>query len=246
MLREDPDVQRLIAGGAAAAHWSREWTFVSDDPHKVAATRSASSSRRCWRRWRRRCARPAASCTLISPYFVPGPSGTQGLLEVAATGGDVRILTNSLAATDVAAVHSGYARYREDLLEGGVKLWELRPTSDHAFALQPGRFVRVQPAYQGAGDRRSPGIRRLLQPRSALDLAQHRAGRAGLASAAGTGTGAGLRAAYPGRLAWKVQQVDGGLQWSDGTQTWTSDPDATMGRRMQVWLVRLLPVQSQL
>jgi cardiolipin synthase C len=49
-----------------------------------------------------------------------------------------------------------------------------------------------------------------------------------------------------GALAWKVQQVDGRLQWSDGTQTWTSDPDATMGRRMQVWLVRLLPVQSQL
>src|SRR5262249_32313747 len=41
----------------------------------------------------------------------------------------VGVLTNSLAATDVAAVHSGYARYRTALLRGGVKLYELKPTA---------------------------------------------------------------------------------------------------------------------
>jgi len=39
-----------------------------------------------------------------------------------------QVLTNSLAATDEAAAHSGYARYRRRLLEGGVQLYELRPT----------------------------------------------------------------------------------------------------------------------
>ena len=39
----------------------------------------------------------------------------------------MRILTNSLAANDVGAVHGGYSQYRKDLLEGGVKLWELKP-----------------------------------------------------------------------------------------------------------------------
>ena len=39
----------------------------------------------------------------------------------------VRILTNSLASTDVPAVHAGYSRYRETLLAGGVELHEYRP-----------------------------------------------------------------------------------------------------------------------
>ncbi|MGO4843890.1 phospholipase D-like domain-containing protein, partial [Rhizobiaceae sp. 2RAB30] len=40
---------------------------------------------------------------------------------------DVAVLTNSLAATDVAAVHGAYAKYRTRLLQGGVRLYELRP-----------------------------------------------------------------------------------------------------------------------
>ena len=37
----------------------------------------------------------------------------------------VRILTNSLASNDVAVVHSGYAKYRKDLLRAGVELYEM-------------------------------------------------------------------------------------------------------------------------
>src|SRR4030095_13256121 len=40
------------------------------------------------------------------------------------------VLTNSLAATDVAAVHSGYARYRRALLRDGVELFETKMVAD--------------------------------------------------------------------------------------------------------------------
>jgi putative cardiolipin synthase len=39
------------------------------------------------------------------------------------------VLTNSLASNDVIAVHSGYQKYRDDLLENGVEMYELRPDS---------------------------------------------------------------------------------------------------------------------
>lgn len=39
----------------------------------------------------------------------------------------VAILTNSLAANDVAPVHAGYARWRKKLLRHGVALYELKP-----------------------------------------------------------------------------------------------------------------------
>jgi putative cardiolipin synthase len=45
----------------------------------------------------------------------------------------VRILTNSLDATDVTIVHSTYVKYRPQLLSAGVELYELKP----AFALDP-------------------------------------------------------------------------------------------------------------
>ncbi|MBV1798260.1 phospholipase D family protein [Siccirubricoccus sp. G192] len=63
---------------------------------------------------------------LISPYFVPGERGMALLTGLLRRGVRVAVVTNSLAATDVAAVHGGYARYRHRLLEAGAELWELK------------------------------------------------------------------------------------------------------------------------
>ena len=62
---------------------------------------------------------------LFSPYFVPGKEGTAFLTELAGRGVRVRVLTNSLSSTDVGIVHSGYVKYRKQLLRGGVELYEL-------------------------------------------------------------------------------------------------------------------------
>jgi len=70
------------------------------------------------------------SLTLISAYFVPTEQGADYLAEHASNGVAVRILTNSLEATDVPAVHGGYAPYRAELLKAGVRLYELRRQPD--------------------------------------------------------------------------------------------------------------------
>lgn len=69
---------------------------------------------------------PTKELLISSPYFVPGKWGVEQLSALAKSGVDVRVLTNSLAANDVAIVHSGYKRYRPALLRGGVKLYEFR------------------------------------------------------------------------------------------------------------------------
>jgi putative cardiolipin synthase len=63
---------------------------------------------------------------MVSAYFVPGQPGLVYLTGRADAGVSVRLLTNSLEATDVPAVHGGYAPYRKALLEHGVQLFELR------------------------------------------------------------------------------------------------------------------------
>lgn len=67
---------------------------------------------------------------IVSPYFVPTHKGSDALIEAAGQGRKIRILTNSLAATDVAPVHAGYAKYRKALLAGGVALYELKPDAE--------------------------------------------------------------------------------------------------------------------
>jgi putative cardiolipin synthase len=68
--------------------------------------------------------------TLISAYFVPTDDGVNYLTGHADNGVAIRVLTNSLEATDVPLVHGGYAPYRRRLLEAGVRLFELRRQPD--------------------------------------------------------------------------------------------------------------------
>ena len=62
---------------------------------------------------------------ILSAYFVPGKEGVEFLRQLRERGIRVRILTNSLASTDVAIVHAGYGKYRLDLLRAGVELYEM-------------------------------------------------------------------------------------------------------------------------
>lgn len=65
---------------------------------------------------------------IVSPYFIPGKNGVANFASWVNTGAQVSILTNSLAANDVPVVHAGYAKYRQPLIQAGVKLWELQPS----------------------------------------------------------------------------------------------------------------------
>ncbi|HEY3180004.1 MAG TPA: phospholipase D family protein [Casimicrobiaceae bacterium] len=108
-----------------------EWTnaqLVYDDPAKTLDT-TARTDVLLFPELVRTLGRPDKGLDLVSPYFVPGAEGTTALEALARTGVKVRILTNSLAASDVKPVHAGYAKRRQDLLRAGVQLYELKPTA---------------------------------------------------------------------------------------------------------------------
>ncbi|AOA60002.1 phospholipase [Acinetobacter larvae] len=70
---------------------------------------------------------PVQHVDLVSAYFVPEQRGADKLSELAQNGVKVRVLTNSFRANDVAVVHAFYAKYRQQLLENGVELYEFLP-----------------------------------------------------------------------------------------------------------------------
>ena len=67
---------------------------------------------------------------LVTPYFVPSSSELRLLKELKRRGARVAVLTNSLESAPDTAAHSGYMHYRNQLLEAGVELFEVRAQLD--------------------------------------------------------------------------------------------------------------------
>jgi len=98
-------------------------------PHEAEGSTATASSR--VRPSRATCCRSSAprneELIIISPYFVPGERGVKAIKALIDRGVRVRVLTNSLAATDAAIVHIGYSKYRKAAHRMGVEINELRP-----------------------------------------------------------------------------------------------------------------------
>jgi putative cardiolipin synthase len=67
------------------------------------------------------------SITIQTPYLVTTDLGREVLRDAVARGVSVRILTNSLGATDNFEAFNGYSRDRAALLATGVRVFEFRP-----------------------------------------------------------------------------------------------------------------------
>jgi putative cardiolipin synthase len=178
---------------------------------------------------------------------VPGDAGTDALAAMPARGTSVSILTNSLAANDVAAVHGGYSKYRKRLVEGGVALWELKPDPGH-------EVIRSLFGSSGAS----------LHTKAALmDDATLFVGSFNLdPRSVSLNTEQGILVTHPvlasqlgrifarstrGERAWRLQHDgEGELQWTDGTSTLHAEPGASLGRRVVATVMRWLPFDSQL
>nr|WP_314484242.1 phospholipase D family protein [uncultured Kingella sp.] len=101
--------------------------LVSDDPAKALDRKVRVN---VWNEIQKALGTPQRELYLVSPYFVPTRTGADIMQTITQSGIHTTILTNSLAATDVAPVHSGYMRYRKPLLRAGVELYELKAESN--------------------------------------------------------------------------------------------------------------------
>jgi putative cardiolipin synthase len=201
---------------------------------------------------------------LVAPYFVPGEGGVAKLRALRERGIRVRVVTNSLAATDVPAVHSGYAGYRRPLLEAGIEVYELKPTAQSAEARREEKRERSEGAAHRVGgssraslhakthvfDRRALFVGSLnLDPRSVF-----------------TNTETGVVIENPAlvdtllrrfdadlaNLAYRVALLpDGGLEWvgrGEGGEEvrYRSEPETGAWQRIKVWFYSLWPIEPLL
>jgi putative cardiolipin synthase len=146
-----------FANDLRAGRLQLEWAAVqtlSDDPAKgqgpvAKSDLMASELQRLLRK-------PKRDVELVSAYFVPGAEGVAAFSALAQDGVRVRILTNALEATDVPAVHSGYAKRRIPLLRAGVELYEMRRQAE-APPVDAGTATGTRKA-KGSGGSGSGGV----------------------------------------------------------------------------------------
>lgn len=186
---------------------------------------------------------------LISPYFVPGSEGVVALANAVRNDAHVGVITNSLVANDVLAVHSGYARYRERLLLAGVQLYEMRADVRSETSLFGSSGASLHTKAYVVDDRRGFIGSFNMDPRSI-----------NLNTEMGVlfddpGLGAAVRDEYlllssPDWSYWLYLNGDRRLRWldarTDPPTVETNEPGASLLQRSITKVLGWLPIESQL
>ncbi|MGH8036387.1 MAG: phospholipase D family protein [Stenotrophomonas sp.] len=240
---------RSFYRNAVDLHWSPGVEIVSDP-----AMKHRRDDKATWlvTRLVRQLEATEHKALLISPYFVPGEEGTRGMGAMVKRGAYVGVVTNSLAANDVAAVHSGYMRYRAPLLRDGVHLYELR-SRRHEGGGSGGLFGSSGASLHTKAfmidDQRGFVGSFNLDPRSAYlntemgVLFDDRELAAQL-------RGEYLRLADPKQSYWLTLDADDEVRWLDRAeqppQLLDREPDTSWRQRASARAISWLPLESQL
>ncbi|HWI98067.1 MAG TPA: phospholipase D family protein [Burkholderiales bacterium] len=242
-VRATPLVQMLLSGSLPL-----EWAaarVVQDDPAKVLHP-PEKTELHLLPRLEKAMGKPLRELDLVSPYFVPTKDGAAALTALAESGVRVRVLTNSLAATDVSPVHAGYAKYREELLRAGVRLFELKPNVEDVKTKDKGRGAGNSDASLHA---KTFGVDRSrifvgsfnFDPRSArlnteMGIVVESQTLASRLSEALDRDMANV--AYEVRLS-----SDGSLAWVERDVRHTSEPGAGVLKRLWIGFLSILPIE---
>ena len=231
--------------GTLGYRWAKTH-LVSDDPAKGLGQRGLRGT--LLQRLEEVLGTPQRELQLISPYLVPTREGAETLAKLARQGVKITILTNSLEATDVAAVHAGYAKRRRHLLANGITIYELmrmtthRTRSDRKLTGSSGSSLHAKTF---SVDRARVFVGSFnLDPRSAalntemgfvMECAELAEDIAGLANR------------LPERCYLVRLRTDGRLEWvemrDDAEIVHTREPGAPSWRRSLVSLLALLPIE---
>ncbi len=241
VLARCPFVRDLVEGNLRL-----EWAtvhMVSDDPAKGLGR--AKDAELLWSRLKQIIKTPMRELLLVSPYFVPGAEGVRELSALAQAGMKITLLTNALEATDVPAVHAGYAKRRKPLLAAGIRLFELKRSAGGRSAKGSGLMGSSSSSLHAktfAVDRSRVFVGSFnFDPRSARLNTEMGFVIDSPALAEAIADAFARRA--PER-AYKVELSDSGaLQWLTDGQRFDQEPGTGIAKRLEVAALALLPIE---
>lgn len=246
---------RLAAFPARAIDWTDyfgglETTYIAGPAELYADAPDVANPERArlYPRFKELVASAEHEVLISSPYFIPDAEFRELIGTLVARGVRVAIVTNSLASNNHVVAHTGYKRWRRDVLRAGAELYELRvdaavrgvyatpPTTSRALGLHA-KAVVVDRKRVFIG---SPNV----DPRSMAinteigvaadneDLARELAEL--------------LERDMTPENAWRVTvDAEGRLRWSSRAGTVTRQPATGFAQRAEEFLLNLLPLKDQ-
>jgi putative cardiolipin synthase len=186
---------------------------------------------------------------ISSPYFIPDDKFIAGMEKFTQKGVRVKILTNSLASTNHAIVHSAYKKYRQPVIEAGVELYEAR---DDAAAKSFYDTPPVHSKHLGLHSKVIVMDRHLiyigslnLDPRSIYLNTEF--GLTIDSPHLGEEISEVLDQYLAPENSWRVKLDDKGrLKWVSGAGTIEKEPARSGWQRISVGFFGLLPIEDQL
>ncbi|GGC69523.1 phospholipase D-like domain-containing protein [Undibacterium terreum] len=128
-LRDDLDYPPLaveLERGKLDLLWAPATVFA-DSPMKVAGLTEGSMHMTVHSSITQIMRSAQQEVIVISPYFIPGKTGMEGIRGLSERKVRMVLVTNSLASTDSPLVHIGYSRYRKEMIKLGVEIHEINP-----------------------------------------------------------------------------------------------------------------------
>lgn len=188
---------------------------------------------------------------LESAYLIFDDSQLAGAQRITNKGVKVTALTNSMASNDLVTNHSGYAGRRQEMLERGIQLFELKPTTAlcEISTKDASKCAPTTPyglhAKSIVFDRQIAGIGsfnfnlRSTYFNTESILVIHDQGVAERLAD-------DIEQAMHEDNSWRLDLQKGKVRWHSGEQTWSSEPETGRWQRMKSWFFQLLPIEKYL
>jgi len=188
---------------------------------------------------------------LESAYLIFDDGQLDKLQTLTSKGVQVKALTNSQASNDLVANHSGYAARREEMLENGMQLFELKPDASLCEASTKD-LTKCTPiaayglhAKSAVFDRKiavigsfNYNLRSTYLNTESILIIENEAVAISLAN--------DIEQAMHVDNSWNLDLDDGDVRWHSATQSWEHDPETSQWQRFKSGFLQLLPIEKYL
>ncbi|PSV49943.1 phospholipase D family protein [Photobacterium indicum] len=224
--------------------------FVSDRP--VPVDEDNTSEPKATARVLAELARESEQEILLeSAYLIFDDRQLEEVQELTSNGVQIKALTNSMVSNDLVTNHSGYAGRRQDMLEHGIQLFELKP--DTSLCEESTRDLsKCAPtlayglhAKSAVFDRRVASIgsfnfnlRSTYLNTESILVIENQSVAESLAD--------DIEQAMNEDNSWRLRLQEGEVRWYSGQKSWESEPETGRWERFQSRFLQLLPIEKYL
>lgn len=249
----------LPEGTAVAKHFLKElmdkmtWvqaSYISDQPVPDDASNTNEPKRTAV--FLSELARQSEQEILLeSAYLIFDDAHLEGLQELTDDGVQVKALTNSMVSNDLLTNHSGYAGRRDDMLEHGMKLFEMKPDTSlcEMSTRDESKCAPTTPyglhTKSAVFDRKIAAIGSFnfnlrstyLNTESLLVLEDQNIAES-LANA--------MDQSMNDENSWRLNLSEGEVHWYSGEKSWDKEPETGRWERIKSHFLQLLPIEKYL